>query len=119
MPLGVPEGAHTGPPNTPHTTIMKITNDPMTGKAAQTSQYASEFAKLTPESNCIVFESKKEMERVSQALDNWAQKHVGTGAKVKTTARYPADGLPRCWLIYPASAIPAKTAIRGNFPKAA
>lgn len=98
---------------------MKITNDPMTGKAAQTSQYASEFAKLTPESNCIVFDSKKEMERVSQALDNWAQKHVGTGAKVKTTARYPADGLPRCWLIYPASAIPAKTAIRGNFPKAA
>lgn len=98
---------------------MKITNDPMTGKAAVTSQYADEFAKLTPENNCIVFTDKKEMDRVSQALDNWALKHIGKGAKVKTTARYPKDGLPRCWLIFPAAAIPAKTAIRGNFPLAA
>lgn len=98
---------------------MKITNDPMTGKAAQTSQYAAEFSKLTPENNCIVFDNKKEMDRVSQALDNWAQKHVGKDAKVKTTARYPKDGHPRCWLIFPAAAIPAKTSIRGNFPMAA
>lgn len=95
---------------------MKITNDPMTGRAAVSSQYAAEFAKLSPENNCIVFESKQELERISQALDGWAQKHIGKGAKVKTTTRYPKDGLPRCWLICPET---PKTAIRGNFPKAA
>lgn len=98
---------------------MKITTDPITGKAAQSSRYAEVFSQLTPERNCLVFDTKKEMDKVSQALDGWAQKNVGKGAKVKTTARYSADGLPRCWLVFPPEAIPAKTAVRGNFPRAA
>ena len=94
---------------------MKITNDKPVGKSAQMSRYAQLFAQLTPEQNCIVFDDQKEMERVSQALDAWAQRNI-KGAKVTTTKRYPADGKPRCWLIYPHQ---PKTAVRGNFPRAA
>lgn len=98
---------------------MKITNDPISGKAAQTSQYAELFSKLTPDNNCIVCDDKKELDRISQALDGWCKRFVGKNAKVRTTVRYKKDGLPRCWLIYPADAIPAKTTVRGNFPRAA
>ena len=97
---------------------MKITNDKPTGKTVQSSRYQSLFAQLTPEKNCIVFEDIKEMSKVSQALDAWAQRHV-KGGKVTTTKSYPVDGKPRCWLTWPENAIPAKTAIRGNFPKVA
>ena len=98
---------------------MKITSDPILGKAAQSSQYHELFSKLTPESNCIVFDTKKEMDKVSQALDGWALKHVHPKAKVKTTSRHPTDGKPRCWLIWPAEAVPAKTVIKGHWPKQA
>lgn len=96
---------------------MQITSDKPTGKAAQTSRYQQLFSQLTPENNCLVFDEIKEMERVAQALDAWAHRHV-KGGKVTTTKRYPKDGKPRCWLIWPEDAIPAKTAIRGNFPVA-
>ena len=72
---------------------MKITNDRPTGKAAQTSRYQQLFSQLTPENNCLVFDEIKEMERVAQALDAWAHRHV-KGGKVTTTKRYPADGSP-------------------------
>lgn len=98
---------------------MKITNDPISTRAAQVGQYEPFFAKLSPENNCIAFDDKKEMERVAQALDKWCKRHIHKSAKVKTTARYDKDGKPRCWLIYPEEAIPAKTAVRGNFPRAA
>lgn len=95
---------------------MKITNDKLTGKAAQTSAYDATFRKLTPENNCIVFDDLKEMERTSQALDGWAQKYIHPKCRVKTTKRYPSDGLPRCWLLWPADAVPAKSVIAGNWP---
>ena len=94
---------------------MKITNDRPTGKAAQTSRYQQLFSQLTPENNCLVFDEIKEMERVAQALDAWAHRHV-KGGKVTTTKRYPADGKPRRWLIWPKVEAAPKTAIRGNFP---
>jgi len=96
---------------------MKITNDRPTGKAAQSSRYHAIFSQLTPENNCLICEDEKEVNRVSQALDAWAQKHVSPKAKVISTKRYPKDGKPRCWLIWPEDATPAKTAIRGNFPR--
>lgn len=95
---------------------MKITSDKFQGKAAQMSIYHKTFLKLTPEANCIVCEDEKEMGRVSQALDAWARKHIGDKAKVVTTKKYPSDGKPRCWLVWPEA---PKTTIRGNFPKVA
>jgi len=95
---------------------MKITSDKITGKAAQTSVYHQLFSQLKPEANCIVFDTVAEMNRVSQALEGWARKHVGKGCRIVTTKRHPSDGKPRCWLIYPED---PKTTIRGHFPKAA
>ena len=95
---------------------MKITSDKFEGKAAQSSRYHEIFSKLSPASNCIVFEDEKEMAKVSQALETWGKRHIGKGCKVVTTKKYPKDGFPRCWLIWPEE---VKTAIRGNFPKAA
>ena len=92
---------------------MKITNDKPVGRSAQASRYHSTFVQLSPEKNCIVFDDQKQMESTSQALETWVKKHV-PGGKVTTTKRYPADGKPRCWLIYPHQ---PKTAVRGNFPK--
>lgn len=120
----MPEIQHR-PPHPTHTRLvrvflrlkMKITNDPIHCKAAIESQYAELFRQLTPESNCIVFETKAEMDRVSQALDGWSRRFLGKGTKVRTTARYVTDGKPRCWLVFPEAATPPKTVVRGNFPK--
>ena len=95
---------------------MKITSDKPTGKVAQMSRYHDTFVKLTPEQNCIVLDDEKELGRVSQALEAWGKKHLGKAAKVNTTKRYPKDGKPRCWLIWPKVEADPKTAIRGNFP---
>lgn len=97
---------------------MKITSDKISARAAQPSIYAATFEQLTHEKNCLVFDDKKEMDRTAQALEKWAQRYL-PGAKVRTTGRYPKDGKPRCWLIFPPEAIPPKTVISGNWPKGA
>jgi len=91
---------------------MKITNDPIMGRAAKLGQYEALFQQLSPKANCIVSDDYKEIDRVAQALEGWAKKHV-PGAKVRTTKAYPVDGKPRCWLVYPEQ---PNTKIRGNWP---
>ena len=75
--------------------------------------YDAEFRKLTPESNCMVFDDFAVMEKVAQALDGYIKRMKLTGCKVKTTKSYPSDGKPRCWLVYPEG---PRTQIRGPFP---
>ena len=95
---------------------MKITSDKPSGKAAMASTYHDLFSQLTHENNCIVFETKKEMDKVSQALDNWSKKHIHKDCLVRTTKAHIPDGKPRCWLIWPRHALPVKSEIRGNWP---
>ena len=97
---------------------MKITNDKPEGRSVTQSRYHDTFVQLTPDRNCIVCEDAKEVNRIAQALENWAKKHAPKGCKVITQVRYKTDGKPRCWLVWPADAIPPKTAVRGNFPGA-
>jgi hypothetical protein len=92
---------------------MKITDDKPAGRTAARSQYHEVFAQLTPEKNCLKFDTFKEMSRVAQSLEDWAHKYVDKGCKVITTRAHPKDGLPRCWLIWPTA---PKTALRGPFP---
>lgn len=92
---------------------MKITNDKPTGKSTQSSIYHELFSQLTPENNCIVFDDMQALGRVSQALDAWAKRYIRLNTRIVTTKSFPADGKPRCWLIWPE---PTKTQIRGNFP---
>ena len=93
---------------------MKITSDPILGKAAQSSQYHEIFSQLTPESNCIVFETTKEMYKVYQSLYIWSKKHIHPKVKVKTTSYHRTDGKPRCWLIWPDEATPSKAVTKGQ-----
>lgn len=92
-----------------------ITSDPVEqyhGRGAP-GRYDAIFRKLTPESNCIVFDDFAEMERVAQALERYIKQAKISGAKVRTTKAYPSDGKPRCWLVYPEN---PRTTIRGPFP---
>lgn len=94
-----------------------LTNDPIVGRSVNdVSKYQPIFDGLSPAKPCVVFDDVKDAERFKQRLDLWAEKHV-KGAKVRSTKKYPADGKPRVWLVYPQPEQPAKTAIRGNFPK--
>ena len=75
-----------------------ITSDPVdqyNGRGVP-GRYDAEFARLTPKNNCIVFDDFSEMEKVAQAMDGWIKRANLTGAKVKTTKAYKADGKPRC-----------------------
>jgi len=92
---------------------MLVTSDAFAGRSAAKSRYEEVFKKLSPKTNCIVCMDKKELGRVSQALEAWAKRHV-PGAKVRTMGSYPKDGKPRCWLLYPDE---SRTEIRGNWPK--
>lgn len=95
-----------------------FTNGPIVGKSTtEPSKYQAIFDGLSPAKPCVVFDDVKDAERFKQRLDLWAEKHV-KGAKVRSTKKYPGDGMPRVWLVYPQPEQPAKTAIRGNFPKA-
>ncbi len=97
---------------------MKITSDPIIQRGGmKPGENTSVFAQLTPENNCLVLESKAKLGSISQLLEDWAkrQPHL-KGCKVKTTTHYPADGLPRVWLVFPAPEGEVKTAIRGPFP---
>lgn len=99
--------------------IMKftITNDPILGKSpTEPSKYQPIFDSLSPENPCVVFDDPREAANFKQRLDLLAEKHV-KGAKVRSTQKYPADGKPRVWLVYPQPEQPPKTAVRGNFPK--
>lgn len=94
-----------------------FTNDPIVGKSTtEPSKYQPIFDGLSPAKPCVVFDDVKDAERFKQRLDLWAEKHI-KGAKVRSTKKYPADGKPRVWLVYPRPEQPAKTAVRGNFPK--
>ena len=95
---------------------MKITNDKPEGRSSVRSRYHDTFSQLTPDNNCLVCDDWKEANRVGQALENWAKKNSPKGCKVVTQKSYKTDGKPRCWLVWPADAIPPKTALRGNFP---
>lgn len=92
-----------------------ITNDPVEQYQGRGNpgRYDSVFSKLTPESNCLVFDDFYEMERVAQALDRYVKQAKITGAKVRTTKSYKQDGKPRCWLVF--ADVP-RTTIRGPFP---
>lgn len=96
-----------------------ITSDPLDqyNGRGNPGRYDAEFSRLTPKNNCIVFDKFSDMEKVAQAMDGWIKRAKLTGARVKTTKAYPADGKPRCWLVFPPVPEKPKTEIRGNFPK--
>ena len=94
-----------------------FTNDPIVGKlTTEPSKYQPIFDGLSPAKPCVVFDDVKDAKRFKQRLDLWAEKHV-KGVKVRSTMKYPGDGKPRVWLVYPQPEQPPKTAVRGNFPK--
>jgi hypothetical protein len=95
-----------------------LTNDPIVGRSVNdASKYQPIFDALIPANPCVVFDDIKDAERFKQRLDVWAEKHV-KGSKARSTIKYPGDGKPRVWLVYPQTAQPVKTSIRGPFPKA-
>ena len=96
-----------------------ITSDPVIQRQgnAQPGQYDSLFDQLTPTNNCIILDDHKHVNKLAQALEDWAKKRKIIGAKVKTTKAYPTDKKPRIWLVFPPAPEKPKTQIRGNFPK--
>lgn len=83
---------------------LKITNDPLIGRARPPNKYAEVFERMTP-GQCIVC-GPDEAAALCGALKKWIE---NSGAKyiAKFTARY-ADGKGRVWLL----ADPAKTKIK-------
>ena len=96
-----------------------ITSDPVIQRQgnAQPGQYDSLFDQLTPTNNCIILDDHKHVNKLAQALEDWAKKRKMAGIKVRTTKSYPTDKKPRIWLIYHQAVELPKTKIRGNFPK--
>lgn len=96
----------------------RFTNDPIVGKSpTEPSKYQSIFDSLSPAKPCVVFDDPKDAANFKQRLEVWIERHC-KGAKARSTIKYPADGKPRVWIVYPQTAQPVKTAIRGPFPKA-
>ncbi len=92
---------------------FSFSSDPIVGKSsAEPSKYQPIIDGLTPEANCVVFDDTKDAANFKQRLEVWASKTI-PGAKVRSTMRYPTDGKPRVWLVFPE---PVKTTIRGPFP---
>jgi len=94
-----------------------LTNDPILGKSpTEPSKYQPIFDSLSPAKPCVVFDDPKDAANFKQRLEVWAERNV-KGAKVRSSMKYPEDGKPRVWLVYPQPEKPVQTAIRGNFPK--
>ena len=107
------------PQSKPAIPSIRITSDKPVGRTATRSRYEDLFRQLTPEANCLVFDDWKACNRVAQALETWSRRHIHKDCRVISTKAYPADGKPRCWLAYPAAALPPATVHRGHWPKKA
>lgn len=94
-----------------------LTNDPILGRSVNdASKYQAIFDAIRPAKPCVVFDDPKDAANFKQRLEVWAERNV-KGAKVRSSMKYPEDGKPRVWLVYPQPEKPVQTAIRGNFPK--
>ena len=92
-----------------------FTNDPILGKSpTEPSKYQPIFDGLSPANPCVVFDDPKDAANFKQRLEKWAEINI-KGAKVRSSMKYPGDGMPRVWLVYPK---PPATTTRGPFPKA-